>query len=293
MVFVADEHDSIYAIDADGGQVLWQDSPLGTFNVPGTGNTVTVTTVPSGDVNSGDISPEIGITGTPAIDASTGYMYVVAKTKEVYSNDTADPHYVNTLYKIDIANGTWTKTVIADTTYTAGGSYVFNSGPYVDGTGDGAINVGGQSRVYFNSLRQMFRPAVSLNDGQVVLGSASHGDNGPYHGWMLTYDENSLALTGVLNTSPNAGLAGIWQGGRADRGRFRGLLLLRNRQRPVQSESEQLPQRRYLAIADRRRLRRLDRQSGRRPDHQSEQPEHQRLGSEGGRLFHARGPGRT
>ena len=125
------EHDSIYAIDADGGQVLWQDSPLGTFNVPGTGNTVTVSTVPSGDVNSGDISPEIGITSTPAIDAATGSMYVVAKTKEVYSNDTADPHYVNTLYKIDIADGTWTKTVIADTTHTAGGSYLFNSGPYV------------------------------------------------------------------------------------------------------------------------------------------------------------------
>ena len=83
----------------------------------------------------------------------------------------------------------------------------------VDGTGDGSINVGGQSRVYFNSLRQMFRPAVLLTDGMVVLGSASHGDNGPYHGWMLTYDEGSLALTGVLNTSPNSGLAGIWQGG--------------------------------------------------------------------------------
>ena len=213
VVFVADEHDSIYAIDATSGQVLWQDSPLGTFNVPGTSNTVTVTTVPSGDVSSGDISPEIGITGTPAIDVNTGYMYVVAKTKEVYSNDTADPHYVNTLYKISVADGSWTKTVIADTTYTAGGSYIFNSGPYVDGTGDGSINVGGQSRVYFNSLRQMFRPAVLLTDGMVVLGSASHGDNGPYHGWMLTYDEGSLALTGVLNTSPNSGLAGIWQGG--------------------------------------------------------------------------------
>ncbi len=81
------------------------------------------------------------------------------------------------------------------------------------GTGDGSINVGGQNRVYFNSLRQMFRPAVALLNGQVVLGSASHGDNGPYHGWMLTYNATTLALTGVLNTTPNGGLGGIWQGG--------------------------------------------------------------------------------
>ena len=47
----------------------------------------------------------------------------------------------------------------------------------------------------------------------VVLGSASHGDNGPYHGWMLTYSESTLALTGVLNTTPNGGLGGIWAGG--------------------------------------------------------------------------------
>jgi len=51
VVFVATEHDSLYAIDAGSGQVLWKDS----FLVAASG--VTVTSVPSGDVNSGDISP--------------------------------------------------------------------------------------------------------------------------------------------------------------------------------------------------------------------------------------------
>ena len=127
VVFVATEHDSLYAIDADSGTVLWQDSFI---------NGTTITTVPSGDVNSGDISPEIGITGTPAIDAATGYLFVVAKTKQFENGDSVDPHYVNTLYKVDISNGTDTSTVIADTT-DSNGSYTYNSGPYVLGDGDG------------------------------------------------------------------------------------------------------------------------------------------------------------
>ena len=206
VVFVATENDSLYAIDAGNGEILWQDSFLlvSTSGVPigsGTGQ-MTVTAVPNGDVDSSDITPEIGITGTPAIDTSTGYLFVVAKTKDVYYGDPSDPHAVNTLYKVNIANGTFSFAVIADTTYSSNGSYdytgQYNSGPYVDGDGDGYITVGGQDEIYFNSLRQMFRPAVALVNGQVVLGSASHGDQGPYHGWMLTYNETVLALTGVL-----------------------------------------------------------------------------------------------
>ena len=116
VVFVATENDSLYAIDAGNGQVLWQDSFL--ISTSGVTSGVTVTTVPSGDVNSGDISPQIGITGTPAIDPSTGYLFVVAKTKEVYSGDPIRPmpHAVNTLYKVNIASGAFTDAVIADTT---------------------------------------------------------------------------------------------------------------------------------------------------------------------------------
>ena len=72
-----------------------------------------------------------------------------------------------------------------------------NQDPFVFGNGSGAITVGGQSRVYFNALRQMSRPGISLVNGQIYTEWASHGDNGPYHGWVLSYNAQSLVLNAM------------------------------------------------------------------------------------------------
>ena len=63
-VFVATENDTIYALAANTGAVLW--------------STHVGTPVPSGDLPCGDISPTVGITGTPVVDAGRGEIFAVA-----------------------------------------------------------------------------------------------------------------------------------------------------------------------------------------------------------------------
>jgi hypothetical protein len=202
---------------------LWKDSFI--YNASGNPNPLNatissgITAVPGGtgtEINSADINPWVGIVGTPVIDGVNGYIYLVAKTREARgANGEAQPDYVLTLHKVRLADGLDTNVVIADTTYLSSTSYTFNSGPFVVGTGAGAITVSGEKRVYFNAVRQMVRPALLLWGGRVYIASGSHGDNEPYHGWILTYDAASLALNGVWNATPNgsSGEGGIWQGG--------------------------------------------------------------------------------
>src|SRR5579883_1170770 len=196
VVYVATQHDSLYAIDASTGTILWQDALL----TPEHGGTVT--SVPNNAVGSSDISPEIGVTATPVIDPATNTIFVEAKEQEVASDGT---HFEHHLYAINIGSGAITnKVLIAD---SIGDTVV--SGPSVEGNGDGSS--GGVLK--FDALRQMDRPALALVNGNIYLAFASHGDNTPYHGWILGYSESSLALNAVFNDNPNGNDDGIWQGG--------------------------------------------------------------------------------
>src|SRR5271156_3828085 len=77
VLFVATEHDQLYAFDVNSGQTLWHNNFLAV-----SGPLLVVSSVPSGDVSCGDLVPEIGITGTPVIDTATNTIYVVVETKE-------------------------------------------------------------------------------------------------------------------------------------------------------------------------------------------------------------------
>jgi chitodextrinase len=189
IVYVATQHDSVYAFDADGRtpSPLWQRS----FISPAVG--AGVTTVPSDDTGECcDIAPEIGITGTPVIDPATGTLYVVAKTKEGPGNNAT---YVQRLHALDITTGA----------EKLGGPVILQAS--VPGTGAGSQG----GNVPFDALRENQRPALLLSNGVVYIGFGGHGDVQPYHGWVLGYDATTLQQTMKFNVSPDDSGGGIWQ----------------------------------------------------------------------------------
>jgi hypothetical protein len=194
VVFVATEHDSVYAFDADGQSTtpLWHTS----FLNPATG----VTTVPWQDVGVNDIAPEIGITSTPIIDATGGTIYLTAKTKEL-QNDSCTLHcahkYVHRLHALDITTGA----------EKLGGPVEISAS--VPGTGYDRVN----GTVTFGALRQLQRPALLLDNGTVYIGFGSQGDIDYYHGWLMAYDATSLQQIAVFNVTPDGGRGALWQGG--------------------------------------------------------------------------------
>jgi uncharacterized repeat protein (TIGR03806 family) len=192
VVYVATEHDSVYAFDADNNagansSYLWMTS----FLING------ATTVPSSAVGSSDITPEIGITATPVIDPVSGTLYVEVKTQEGSA-------YVHRLHALDITTGL-EKTnfhspgVIAATNYPGVG----NGGGDTDGT-----------HVLWNDLKELSRPALTLLNGAIYIAYASHGDNQPYHGWLFAYSATNVSYQlSVYNATPNGTEGGFWEGG--------------------------------------------------------------------------------
>ncbi len=193
VIFIADEHDTVYAFDADsnGGAnsaPLWQASMISTAHGAASG----ATTVPYTDVQSGvgDIHPEIGITSTPVIDLNTNTLFVLAKSKE-------NGNYYQRLHALNILNGN-----------EQSGSPVSLSAS-VPGTGSGSSG----GTLAFSTLWQNNRSALDLFNGNIYIGFGSHGDDGPWHGWVLVYNETTLQRTAAICTSPNGYGNGIWGAG--------------------------------------------------------------------------------
>ncbi|MHB1142406.1 MAG: pyrrolo-quinoline quinone [Sulfuricaulis sp.] len=206
VVFVATEHNSVYAFDADNqaGAPLWRVS----FIDPANG----ITTVPYQDTASppgytgpgpvipggcADLTPEIGISGTPVIDRATGTLYVVAKTKEINGAAVA---YEHRLHALDIATGA---------SRPGSGRALQASVPGTTSPNDG------NGRVLFQSLRQNQRAALLLNKNIVSIAFSSHCVIRPYQGWVLAYDAKTLDQLGAFNVVPNdpKGKGGIWHSG--------------------------------------------------------------------------------
>jgi hypothetical protein len=185
VIYVATEHDAVYAFDADSNSP----TPLWTVSFTSPDGT-SVTTVPASDTGCPDLTPELGITGTPVIDTSSNTMYLVARTKE-------SGQYFMRLHALDITSGV----------EKFGGPMPIQA--TVPGTGEGGTTVS------LNTFTQNQRAALVLSNGTLYIPFGSLCDTNPYHGWLLAYQPQTLLQVGVWNSTPNGLGGGIWGGGSA------------------------------------------------------------------------------
>jgi hypothetical protein len=192
VVYVATEHDGVYAFDADANpcHTLWQVSFLD--------STMGVTTVPATDIPSqSDIVPEIGITGTPVIDPNTATLYVVSKTK-VTANGLVV--YKQELHALDLTNGT----------EKFGGPAIIKA--TVSGTGDGSL----AGEISFDPLKENQRSALLLAQGSVYIAFDSYDDTQPFHGWLFAFNAGDLKTPpAAFLSTPYGSNGGIGESGAA------------------------------------------------------------------------------
>ena len=162
VVFVCTENNSVYALDADTAGITYWQINLGT---------------PFTSV-CGDLTPVVGITGTPVIDLRSGTLYVDTKL-------AAGP--AHKLHGLDLTTG----------------SEKFG----------GPVTIAASS---FSADVQEQRPGLLLLNGIVYVAYGSHCDQGSYHGFVLGYNATNLTQqVAAFNVSPGGSEAAVWSGGMA------------------------------------------------------------------------------
>ena len=186
VLYVVTEHDSIYAFDADsisttGGSTLWHVSALLS------GETT------SDARNCSQVVPEIGITSTPVIDRSRNAIYVVAMSKDSQGN------YFQRLHALDLTTG----------------KELFGGPTTVQATFPGTGANSSNGNVVFDPKQYKERAGLLQLGGTIYTTWASHCDISPYTGWVIAYNADSLAQSGVLNLVPNGNDGATWMSGGA------------------------------------------------------------------------------
>ena len=164
-VFVATENDTVYALSATSGVVVW--------------STHVGTPVRSGSLPCGDISPSVGITGTPVIDPARSEIFVVA-------DEFVDGSSAHELIGLN----------------TATGKVELNQDVDPAGSKPAAL---------------LQRTGLTLDGGRVVFGyGGNYGDCGSYHGWVIAVPEaGGTPAEFDVDSASGESQGAIWMGGAA------------------------------------------------------------------------------
>jgi polyvinyl alcohol dehydrogenase (cytochrome) len=171
-VYVATENDSVYALDAATGAVVW--------------STHLATPETSSMAPCGDISPSIGITGTPVIDPANQRIYAVGSVSDgVHASSV---HHE--LFALDLASGQQIAgfPIVADPTFPSGGS---------------AVN-------------QLQRAGLGLDGGRILIGyGGNDGDCNTYWGWLVSAPESGTGGITSFQADPHYDEGAVWASGNA------------------------------------------------------------------------------
>ena len=164
-VFVATENNTVYALSSATGAITWS-IHLGT-------------PVPAGSLPCGDISPTVGITGTPVIDPARSEIFVVAD---------------------ELQNGNPTHLLVGLDTTTGRTEMTQNVDP-----------AGAQPAALLQ------RTGLTLDTNQVVFGfGGNYGDCSAYRGWLVGVSESGGApVDFAVDSGPGESQGAIWMGGAA------------------------------------------------------------------------------
>jgi hypothetical protein len=169
IVIAATENDWVYGIDAATGRVHWHVRLGHPFSTSADGCT--------------DLTPHVGVTGTPVYDPATGTVYLVAETG---GGANAAFH----LFGINAATGHVTSAIL------------------IHGR---AAN---DHRIRFSAFDEFQRPGLLLLNGRIYAAFGSHCDQSPYDGYVAGIDPATRKVTLWSDeTGLTDQMAGIWQGG--------------------------------------------------------------------------------
>jgi outer membrane protein assembly factor BamB len=172
-IVAATQNDSVYVMAADSGDILWSRH--------------LANAVPSRYLPCGDISPEVGITGTPVIDSTRHEIFVDADTLVTGPSASGGVEALHRLFGLDLFTG---KVELDE--------------PALPNAGE-------------DELAQLQRPGLALDDGLVVIAYGQNfgdcpGPNGPAHGYVVAIPEKGGPLR-YFQIGRGQDRGAVWMGG--------------------------------------------------------------------------------